>query len=112
MIRQWLRNFMIGRYGVDQLSIALMIGSVILGIFSSFKHWYFLSILSSALMFYVIFRTYSRNINRRWQENAYFMNVWQRAKKSVSLQKQRFHDRASYRYFTCPKCKTELIRKT
>ena len=52
-----------------------------------------LTILSYGLMFWAIFRTFSRNTYRRYQENRKFLMLLARIK-----------DR-KHRYFTCPRCR-------
>ena len=98
------RRFMSGRYGVDQLNIALLVTAVVLSILNSIFSAIFhtssamqvisliVSILVYGLLFYELFRTLSRNIYKRRRENRRFMNLWNRVR-----------DR-SHRYFHCPQC--------
>ena len=92
------RNFMMGRYGSDQLNVALLglgLGLMLLGtIFgrSNPKASVFI-FLSYFFLFFCIFRMYSKNIPKRRRENAAFLSVFSRLK-----------DR-EHRYFRCPQCR-------
>ena len=132
MFRQKLQQFMMGRYGLDQLNKFLTIVALVLCLVSSLFGWPILSTLGTAILIWVMFRMYSRNIQARYQENLRFMPYWQKITGFVSSMKQRWRDRKTHRYFTCPQCKqtlrvpkgkgkikiscprchTELIRKT
>lgn len=139
MFRQKLQNFMMGRYGMDQLNFTLIILALILSILSSFTDWYLLSLLGTVFIFLALFRMYSRNISARYQENVKFLPYWQKLttvfygiKRRFQQLKQQWRDRNTHRYFSCPnchqtlrvpkgkgkikiscpKCRTELIKKT
>ena len=100
-----LQRFMQGRYGSDQLNIALLVTAVVLSILNSifsaiFRAWpamtiisWVLSVIVYALLGYELFRTLSRNIYKRRRENRWFMLYW-----------NRLRDRKN-RYFRCPQCK-------
>lgn len=91
-----LRTFMAGRYGVDKLSMVILCGGLCASLLSSFLRgsvggmlaW----ALSYGLMIWAIFRSMSRNISKRYQENRWFLRLLDRVR-----------DRKN-RYFTCPRC--------
>ncbi len=100
-----MRQFMYGRYGSDQLNMALLIAAVVLSILNSIFSAIFrgnaamsiislvVSLLIYALFGYQLFRTLSRNIYKRRRENQRFMLLW-----------NRLRDR-NHRYFRCPQCR-------
>ena len=92
-----LRGFMAGRYGTDKLSLALLVVSMVLSLVSAFfgaSIWNLvLTMLSYTLMFWALFRVFSRNTYARYEENRKFLRFFDRLK-----------DR-SHRYFNCPKCR-------
>ncbi len=94
-IGQWFRQFMMGRYGTDKLNMCLLWTAVIVMVVSLFlpKISGLLTIVYYGLMFWALYRTFSRNTYKRYQEN----------RKFLSLQ-DRFKDR-QHRYFSCPKCR-------
>ena len=95
-INQWLRRFMTGRYGTDKLNMYILGGGLIICLLSLFIRVLAvnlaLTILSYGLMFWAIFRTFSRNTYRRYQENRKFLMLLDRIK-----------DR-KHKHFSCPKC--------
>ena len=92
----WMRRFMAGRYGTDQLNMAILGAGLVLCIISMFIRIPQLNLLmttiSYALVFWVVFRTFSRNTYKRYEENRKFRQFFDRLK-----------DR-EHRYYTCPKC--------
>ena len=96
-----LRRFMEGRYGNDKLNNSILGAAMILVILALFIRNPLLNliahIIAYALMFWVIFRTLSRNTYKRYQENRKFLQFFDRLK-----------DR-DHRYFDCPKCR-QMVR--
>ena len=75
-INQWLQRFMTGRYGTDKLNMYILGGGLIICLLSLFIRVLAvnlaLTILSYGLMFWAIFRSFSRNVYKRYQENHRF----------------------------------------
>lgn len=102
------RRMMDGRYGSDQLNMALLVTAIVLALLNSILSAFIggaamsivslvLTILTYSLLGYELFRCFSRNIYKRRQENRRFMTLW-----------NRLRDR-SHRYFRCPQCR-QLVR--
>lgn len=106
----WLKKFMYGRYGGDNLSKALLILSfiaiVIVGLLP--KSVSILIVIAYIPTFVCIFRIFSRNIYKRQQENYKYLRI----KNSVMIwYKQKLNrakDSKTHKYFTCPDCKQKL----
>ena len=135
-MKEKLRQFMIGRYGVDDLSRAQIIVSMVLLLVSTFLSAFFrvniLYWLGLALLIYSYFRILSRNVSKRYEENQRYLNAKYRAVVKKNNLKKRWAQRSTYRFFkcphckqtvrvptgrgkiciTCPKCKTEFIKKS
>ena len=96
-IKQALRRFMTGRYGTDKLNMWILGGGLILCLISLFVNLLVVNLLltagSYALMGLAIFRAFSRNTYKRYQENRRFL-LW------LDRVKDRKH-----RHFSCPKCR-------
>ncbi len=107
MFLQKFQRFMMGRYGTDQFSIALLILGLVLSLFGGLFFWG-LTLAADVLYIYVLFRFFSRNIPARQRENMAFLKLWQPVKNWFSFQKQRFSQRKQYKYFKCPSCKQRL----
>ena len=92
-----LRQFMAGRYGTDKLNTCILVLGVIVSIVAAILRNPLLTLvfatLSYVLMFWAIFRTFSRNTYKRYQENRKFLMLLDRIK-----------DR-KYRYYSCPRCR-------
>lgn len=99
-------NFMYGRYGFDQLSIALMMVGVVLSFFGS--TFIVLAIIPYAFYIFALYRCFSRNIYARQKELGVFMKFWRPITQWFSFQKRKFADRKYYKYFKCPNCKQSL----
>ena len=106
-MRAWFQRFMSGRYGYDRFNRFLSIASLvmfILGLFFS-PLLYTLGVLA---LVYCYFRMFSRNIQKRYQENAKYMVLERKVTGWFSTRKARFEKRKQYRYFHCPQCRQEL----
>ena len=107
MIRNAIQRFMYGRYGSDQLNIFLAVLYLALYILYLLTRWEGLALLSYVLIGYTIFRTLSRNYDRRRGENAKFMKLagpflgWCRLRRAMRRDKE-------HRYFKCPSCGQHL----
>lgn len=103
----WLRNFMAGRYGGDQLNIALILLYLILAIVAQITQLWVIWIVEILLLVYCFFRILSRNVEKRYQENQKFLKLWNPIKQWLLGIKIRVCDK-THRYYHCPKCKNTL----
>ncbi len=106
-MRERMQRFMMGRNGVDDLSRFLnvvVLICIILGIFISPT----ISTLGFLILIYHYFRIFSRNIYKRAIENKAYLQLRNRTVRWFFTQKQRFSQRKDYRFFTCPSCKQTL----
>lgn len=104
----WLRNFMAGRYGGDQLSIALLILSVLLNLVAGFTRLQILAYIGYVPLFFCFYRMFSKDINRRSMENYKFNMLISPAYSWFRNQKTHLSQTKTYRFFKCPKCKAKL----
>ena len=111
-MQQWLTNFamkvqrfMMGRYGGDQLNMALLILSVVISLVSGFVPMgWICTIVSTILIALVFFRMLSRNTSRRFKENYVFLKVWNPVKNWFRWLYLSVRYMKKNRYFLCPKC--------
>ncbi|MBO4830879.1 MAG: hypothetical protein J5569_00215 [Oscillospiraceae bacterium] len=103
-MRNWLGRFMAGRYGPDQLNIALIIAGVICGVIADITRFIPLTIVAYAAIIYALMRLLSRNIEKRRRENDRFLTMWWPVRQKLIARRDRFRDRKSYRFFNCPSC--------
>lgn len=104
----WLRRFMMDRYGTDQLGIALMIFYLFLVLLASLTGAWILRLLALVMLGLCLYRTLSRNRNKRYQENMKFMQVWAPVKVWFQSFVRRTKDTRTHKYYHCPKCNNTL----
>ena len=99
-LRSGLQHFMAGRYGTDKLNMALLCSGLAFSLLASFIPGALiklgLTIVAYAFMFVAIFRTFSRNVYKRYEENRKFL---------IFFQKLRDKD---HRYYNCPRCRQQV----
>ncbi len=104
----FLRRFMAGRYGSDQLNNAFLLLSLLLLVIEWITRWNWIGIFILALLFLCYFRMFSRNIQARYAENQRFLRKWWPISNRLKNARMRFQDRKTHRYFKCPQCKQRL----
>ena len=105
----WLYRFFSGRYGTDTLNktltwvyLAAFVLSLVLTALINFPWIYFLYYIgSTALIVWIFFRMFSKNIPARRRENEKFCGFFK-------LRRNKFRDRKTHVYRKCPKCKAVL----
>ena len=113
-MRDKFNKFMQGRYGVDEFSrftMGLALVLIILTMFVSMVNrslGSILDFLGIAAIVYAYFRIFSRNIQQRYAENQKYLNYryqmavkWNRFKKHLAQRK-------NYRFYKCPQCKQKV----
>lgn len=122
----WLLNFMQGRYGFDQFGRALSVAvvviwiiSIIIGVFSNiFGVWAalistILNWIGLIVLAFMLFRIFSRNIERRRAENEWYLRKSSKGNQSKDI----FNNgnagtsagaRDSYTYLSCSFCGQQM----
>ena len=131
MIRQFFqrlgygfRSFMAGRYGTDKLNMVILSAGLVICLISPFvnsvKVQLLLTAVSYGLMIWALFRGFSRNTYKRYQENRKFLQFFERLKD----REHRYYDCPKCRQvvrvprgkgriaITCPRCRERFVRKT
>ena len=104
-----LIRFMYGRNGFDPLNRFLFWVVLILDIASIFLArgesplGGILSLVVTAAWLLLLFRTFSRNLAKRREENQKFVSWWWKVKNKTAGAKARHADR-DHKYFTCKSC--------
>ena len=119
-----MRRFMLGRYGTDKLNTYILTAGVIVCLIALFVSAPLvrlaLTVLSYGLMIWAIFRSFSRNVYKRYQENHRFLQLLDRIKDREHRYFNCPHCRQPVRVprgkgnisITCPRCKEKFVRKT
>lgn len=131
-MKQKIQHFMMGRYGADQLGQLLLGCSVVLLLISLFTRLDIFYILALGLMGYEYYRMMSKQVERRFAENQKYLNWRYQLVVKWNRKKEHFKQRKVYHFYkcpsckqkvrvpkgkgkiciTCPKCKTEFIKKS
>ncbi|MEA4823953.1 MAG: hypothetical protein VB111_07565 [Clostridiaceae bacterium] len=106
--RERLMRFMSGRYGGDQLNQALIWACIAMAVLNLFMHTWVLYIFGYALLLWMGFRMFSRNVYKRADENRKFLQLWGKVKSYFLLQRNRIRDYKTHIYRTCPHCGAAL----
>ena len=114
-MRDKIRAFFYGRYGSDPFNRFLSACALVLLLVSIILNMCKVAALSSlfylfalALLVYSLFRSLSKNIYKRQEENGKYLVQKTKVQGKIGLLKQRWKDRKDYRYFRCPACKASL----
>lgn len=126
------RSWMMGRYGTDALTFALLICYAVLYLLAQALRFAPLAWISLIPFVFCFYRMFSRDTSRRYRENQMFLKYWNPVLGRFRRFAADVRDRRTHRYFkcpncsgklrvprgkgkiriTCPLCKTEFIRKT
>ena len=110
--REKLTRFMIGRYGTDPLNRFLSIFTIVVLLLAVLLTGTALGLLLQALgvvgLVWSVFRTFSRQLEKRRLENDGYLRIKGRLTGGVRGARSRFQQRKDYRFFRCPSCKTWL----
>ncbi len=117
--RTWLADFMRGRYGHDELNRTLCIVVIVLLVISLFTQalgWLLgspMQVISRVFnwlgmlgLIAVIFRSFSRNFEKRRAENEWFLE--RKASGSEKARKRKTRNNKEFKYLICPQCKQEM----
>ena len=108
MIRNFIRNFMAGRYGPDHLGVLMILLSLVLNLINSIVRFPPLMWISYVLLFLTLFRMLSKNIVRRRAENDKFIKYWWPIKTKIRRAFSNIKQRKMHKFFKCPGCRKTL----
>lgn len=107
MIRQYLSRFMVGRYGMDQLNVFLVVTYFVLYLVFLVTRLWVLDWAVMVLLLVALFRMLSRDIVRRQAENTRFLQIARPIQRNFHTFRTRMKDR-EHRYFKCPSCGQQM----
>ena len=103
-----VRNFMIGRNGTDQLSMAMLIAGIVLSLLTAITKLGIFNLLGLIVLILTIFRMFSRNLEKRRAENQKFVNFRANFGTNAKQLMNRLKSMKKYKYFKCPQCGARL----
>ena len=107
-MKEKLIQFMQGRYGIDTLNNHALFFVIALFILNIFFNNRIIMSLGYLIWLLVIYRMFSRQTYKRYQENEKYLKAIKPVQLFFNLQKKRFSDR-SHKYYRCPSCK-QMVR--
>lgn len=107
-IKMRMAAFMQGRHGPDNLSMFLFFSGIVFYILSLITGVGLFSILGFALYIWTLFRMFSKNNEKRAEENRRYIELTGNWKTRYKQFMTRMKNRKEYKYFRCPKCRAML----
>lgn len=104
----WYKKIMYGRYGMDQLGMALCIAALIFAFLGRLIGIEVLNIFGVAFMGAAVYRVMSKNIFKRNSENQKFLKKWNPFSRSIKTKYLMIIGSRTYKYFSCPGCGQKL----
>lgn len=103
-MKQKFIRFMQGRYGTDKLNQHLLYLGVVIAVVGILTRQGWIQLVWFALLIYVYYRTFSRKIQKRYQENQNYLTFLSK----IGSKFKRLKEWPKYKYFTCKTCETRL----
>ena len=107
-MRERFSRFMAGRHGSDELSQFLSyvaLACMLLALVFRKGHW---NIIILALLVVCYYRIFSKNHQKRYEENQKFLAARARFLSWFQKEKYLLGQRKDYRIYTCPGCKQKI----
>ena len=107
-MKQKIQRFMTVRYGADQLGQIYLGASMALLLISLFSRWNIFYVLALGLMGYEYYRMLSRQVEKRYQENQKFLNWRYQLAVKKNRRKEHLEQKKIYHFYKCPSCKQKV----
>ena len=108
-LRQMIVVAMRGRNGQDALAWLSYVLALVAFLLYTLLRNYLFYILFLVFTIYALFRSFSKNIPKRYQENQKFLQLTAKPRKRLKLLRLQWKDRKTHRYFICGVC-GQMIR--
>lgn len=103
-----MTRFFAGRYGLDTLGKWQLGLYFVLVLVNAFVHTPVLLVPELLLFIWCMMRVLSRNVGARVRENDWFLSHTDRLRRWGRLQRNRWRDRRTHVYRTCPHCRAVI----
>lgn len=108
-MKERFSNFMQGRNGADAYGQFLNYVMLVLAVLNlAFFRNIPVNFIILATMVYSLYRTFSKNLAKRQQENDRYLLRTQAMRKGLRKTKRHLFGEGGYKYFSCPECGAEL----
>lgn len=106
--REKFAQFMVGRYGTDQLNRAMLFGSIGFLVLSMFVFHTVFYVIGFALLILCNIRMLSRNFQARYKENQIYTKQVNKIKYFFSKLKYKKETSKTHHIYACPQCKQKI----
>ena len=107
-MKERMQRFMAGRYGNDQLNQFIFIVAIISMVLEIITRQSLFYALTLVLLILAYVRVFSRNINKRYEENMKFLQKKDAILNKFRKQKYYAAQRRNFHIYTCPQCKQKI----
>lgn len=107
-MKEKLQRFMIGRYGMDELSKIYMGATLVLFVLSMITRLNAFYVLGLLLIIYSYYRMFSRNIQKMYNQNQKYLQLKAKGIGKWNNFKKRWAQRKEYHFYKCPQCKQRV----
>ena len=107
-MKERMQRFMAGRYGNDQLNQFIFIVAIISMVLEIITRQSLFYTLTLVLLILAYARVFSRNINKRYEENMKFLQKKDAILNKFRKQKYYAAQRRNFHIYTCPQCKQKI----
>lgn len=107
-MKEKVQKFMIGRYGFDELSKAYMGATIVLIFLSMLFKSTILNLAAIALLVYSYYRVFSRNVEKRREEEQKYRSFRYQCILERKAFKTRQKEKKIYRFYKCPQCRQKV----
>lgn len=107
-MKERMQRFMAGRYGNDQLNQFIFIVAIISMVLEIITWQSLFYTLTLVLLILAYVRVFSRNINKRYEENMKFLQKKDAILNKFRRQKYYAAQRRNFHIYTCPQCKQKI----
>ena len=107
-MKERMQRFMAGRYGNDQLNQFIFIVAIVSMVLEIITRQSLFYTLTLVLLILAYVRVFSRNINKRYEENMKFLKKKDAILNKFRKQKYYAAQRRNFHIYTCPQCKQEI----
>ena len=107
-MKERMQRFMAGRYGNDQLNQFIFIVAIISMVLEIITRQSLFYTVTLVLLILAYVRVFSRNINKRYEENMKFLQKKDAILNKFRKQKYYAAQRRNFHIYTCPQCKQKI----
>lgn len=107
-MKEKLQQFMSGRYGVDQFSRFLLVIAIICMVVSMIFRSSVCNVIAVALLVLCYYRMLSKNHSRRYRENTVYLKYQGNLTGFFRSKKRYLTQLKDYHIYTCPSCKQKI----